>query len=252
MRRFMLLLTVLILVISVACSGGDDDGSDGGGGGGDNGGSSSGDGGSSSNNDGGGGGSNDGGGGGSNDGGGGSDSNFCSPSNADAIFGAVDISASTDFEVQFTELRSVLNSWKNDAPNDIEDDVDLVVNTMTRFIDLLEENDFNFLAIGGAGIQNDPRFLALEDPAFEAATDRVSEYCGFEDDGGSFFGGTDGGGSTGSGGSTGGGFSVDLPEDFPADLVPPPPPPRLHRQLRELRTRRPLSLRNRAARPPRS
>lgn len=147
----------------------------------------------------------------------GADSDFCSPDRADAIFNGLDV-ASLDLgnlQEQFEQMDDFLEDWADSAPGEIRDDVNTLVGGMRGLIEVLEENDYNFLAVG-TNAANDPRFLALDDPEFQAASDRVAEYCGFDNTNPV----TSGGGSTGSGGSTGG-FSVDLPDDFPSELVPP-------------------------------
>jgi hypothetical protein len=206
-RRLALLFGVLVLGLVVACGGGDDD-------------DSNGDGGtptateSSSSSSSGGGGSDDRGG----SSGGGADSDFCSPDDADAIFGSLDFANVTDMESQFSDLGDALDEWADRAPGEIEDDVELMVDTIRGLIELLEEYDYDFLAIG-LSASDDPRFLALESDEFTAASERVSEFCGYDFDApSSGSSSSDGGGSSGGGGFAG---AVELPEDFPEGLIPP-------------------------------
>jgi hypothetical protein len=209
-RRFALLVGILVLGLVVACGGGDGDDSNG-----ESGTPSSGDGSSSSSSD---------GGSSSSGGGGGSDSDFCSPDDFDAIYGSLDFTDFSDLESQFSQLGDALEEWADRAPGEIEDDVEVMVDALRGLIELFEEYDYDFLAIG-LGASEDPRFLALESDEFTAASERVSEFCGYDFEvpsGGLSDGGTssDGGGSTGGGG---GGFSgaVGLPDDFPEELTPP-------------------------------
>lgn len=101
------------------------------------------------------------------------------------------------------------------APGDIKGDVEMFAEAYEGFIGLLEEYDFNFIAMGDA--IDDPRLLAMEDPALEEAGERIETYCGIEN----FIDATpDTGGGT-TGGTSGVFPGTELPDDFPADLVPP-------------------------------
>jgi len=222
MRRFLLLLGVVMLGLVIACGGGDDGDDNGDGGNGDDQPSSS-----AGNNDDDNGNNDD----GDNDdngnndddspgsSGGSSDSEFCSPDNIDSVFDSINVNSLgdlSDLQSRFEALRDTLNGWADNAPDEIKDDVALVAETMSGFIDLLTENDFNFLSLG-TNAADDPRFLALDDQEFTDAADRVSEFCGFDTD--TFDGNAGSGGNPGGGGNPG--FSVDLPDDFPSELVPP-------------------------------
>ena len=216
MRRLALLVAVFALGLVIACGGGDDDGGDGGDGGNGDGNNeptataAAGDsGGGNDDNDGDDDRDNDSNGGGGND-------DFCSPQDVDAVFEDLDFSGLDPeaLEEQFNRLDEALDHLEDRAPNEIEDDVKTVAEGMRGLIELLEENDYNFFALATAA-EDDPRFLALDDPKFQEASDRIAEYCGFDND----VPASSGGGSVPGGG--GGAFSVDLPEDFPEDLVPP-------------------------------
>lgn len=220
MRRFILALGVVMLALVIACGGGDDDDSNGddgngGGGGNDNGSYSSG--GSSS----GGGSSNSGGSGGNS--GGGSNSNFCSTDTFDN-FDDLDFTNTSNLKDQFEAIDDGLEDWADNAPDEIEDDINLVVDAMRDLIQVLRDNDFNILALATSG--DDP-FTALDTAEFNAATERIGDYCGFDFDspGGSIPGGNSGGstgGGSSSGGSTGGGFVTgSLPDDYPSEIIPP-------------------------------
>lgn len=220
MRRLALLFAVFAFGLVIACGGGDDDGGDdgdGGNGGGNNEPSAT----ASSNND------NDDNDNGDNDDDGddddggssnGSNSDFCSPDRADAVFNNLDFTSLDmgNLQEQFEEMDDILEDWADDAPGEIRDDVNTLVDGMRGLIEVLEEYDYNFIAVG-TNAANDPRFLALDDPKFQEASDRIADYCGFDtsDPVGSTGGGS-GGGSVG-----GGAFSTDLPDDFPSRLVPP-------------------------------
>jgi len=194
MRRFISVFAVIALGLVIAC-GGDDDSSDAG---------SSDDaasGGSSSS--------------------GGSKDNFCTPEYADAIFEGFDpLSDTDDLEEAVKQMNNVLDRWADDAPSEIRADVRIIVDAMEGFFEILEENDFDFIAMAFAA-EDDPRVAALDSAEFAAATERLNEYCGYDD--------LDIGSTTGSpstpttdGGVTDGGFAEGtLPEDFPENLIPP-------------------------------
>lgn len=201
MRHLITLLTILALGLIVACGGGDDDSSD------SDGGSSSkpSDSGSSSSS-------------------GGSKDNFCTTEYADAVFEGFDpLSDADDLEDALKDMSGLLGRWADDAPSEIRSDVRIIVDAMEGFFEILEENDYDFMAMAFAA-EDDPRLTALDSAEFTAATNRLNEYCGYEDIGTDLSTDTD---STTTpsddGGSTSGGFTDDgsLPEDFPSPLVPP-------------------------------
>lgn len=199
MRRLLLLLGVMVLGLAVACGGGDD--SDGG----------------------------------SSDGG--ADSKFCSPDESDAVFDQLDFSGASMSEIDYGAVKDALKDWEKSAPSEVRDDVKVMAEGIRGLLELLEENDGNFMALAMTA-ESDPRMLALDSDEFLAASDRLDEYCGFEiggfGDTGSADSGTSGGStgdsssagaSTGGNGTStaGGGFSgaMGLPDDFPTTLVPP-------------------------------
>ncbi len=203
MRRIALLLAVLTLGLLAACGGGGDGDSSADAGSGDSTNSTS---------------SSDAG-GGSSAVGSGSDSEFCSPTNEDVIFGSLDFTRNfDDLEAQFGLIGDALDVWAGSAPGEIEGDVRTLVDTMRALIELFEEYDFDLIAIG-TNAADDSRFTAVDSDAFQAATERISDYCGYDIEISSTGGSAPSGGA--SGGDGGSGFVADLPEDFPAELVPP-------------------------------
>ena len=227
MRRFALLFIVMVLGLTAACGGDDATDSDAGSDGGTSTNASSGD--SNGSDD---SGDDDSGGGSSastpeptgGSSGGGSDDDFCRPDNVDAVFDNLDFTANLgNLEEQFSGLRAALGRWADNAPGEIEDDVRVLVAGTRGMIDLFEEYNYDFLAIGTSAI-DDPRFTALEDPEFQAASDRVASFCGFDADPPSIGSIPGPGTSPGGGGSPGGdgGFtSGALPDGFPEALEPP-------------------------------
>ena len=178
---------------------------------------------------------------------GGAKDKFCSPEETDAVFDELDFSGASA-EIDYDAVRDALKDWEKSAPGEVKDDAKVVANGIRGLLELLEENDGNFLAMAMAA-ESDPRMQALDSEEFNAASDRLDEYCGYSigdfGDGGSSGSGSSGSGSTGSGstgsgstgsgssdsgsssggssGSAGGGFSgaSGLPDDFPKELVPP-------------------------------
>lgn len=175
--------------------------------------------------------------GGGDDSGGGAKDKFCSPEETDAVFDELDFSGATA-EIDYGEVKDALKDWEKSAPGEVKDDVKVLADGVRGLLELLEENEGNFLAMAMAA-ESDPRMLALDSAAFNAASDRLDEYCGyaigdFGDSGASdgMSGGSTDSGSSDSGssdsgssdsGSAGGGFSgaMGLPDDFPTELVPP-------------------------------
>ena len=199
MRRLITLLAILTLGLVVACGGGDDD--------------------SSADSD----SSGDSGNGGSSSPSGSSKDNFCAPEYADAIFEDFDPTASLDdLEGQIGEMNELLDRWANDAPSEIRGDIRIIVDTMKGFFELLEENDFDFLA-AAMSAADDPRLAALDSADFNAAVDHLNEYCGYDIDSGIDTGAGSSSAVPDSGsGSAGSGFTQGtLPEDFPENLIPP-------------------------------
>ncbi len=122
-------------------------------------------------------------------------------------------------------MSTLLDRWANDAPSEIRSDVGIIVDTMKGFFELLEENDFDFMAVALAA-EDDPRLAALDSTKFNAAVDRLNEYCGYDIESAVDTGSNSGSGTatavSGSGSSAAGGFAQGtLPEGFPENLIPP-------------------------------
>jgi hypothetical protein len=86
---------------------------------------------------------------------------------------------SSVFRTAMEETVAGLERARDLAPSEIRDDVNMVLDTFLGFAELLEEYDYNFLAMGTA-VEKDPRILALEQPEFIAATDRIGDFCGLD------------------------------------------------------------------------
>ncbi|MFC2177322.1 hypothetical protein ACFLRH_02775 [Actinomycetota bacterium] len=133
----------------------------------------------------------------------------------DTDFSPVGLSAA-GMEELFKDNLAAMQRARGLAPSGIEGDVALFVDAYGGFVEFMDDYGFNFLAISEDAL-DDPRLTALEDPALMAAGDRIEDFCGIE---GEFIAAppSSDGGSTGSGG---GPPAASLPDDFPADLVPP-------------------------------
>lgn len=199
-RRFTWLLTALIVGLLIACGGSDDDSSE-------SDATSSGDSGSTSSSA-----TDD-----SNSSSSGSKDNFCTPEYTDAVFEGFDpLSDLDNLEAEVGEMNKLLDRWADDAPSEIRADVRVIVDAMHGFFEILAENEYDFMAIATSA-STDPRFLALDSDAFQTATDRLSEYCGYDIDPPQASGPE----LSGSPGAPGGLPEGELPEDFPEALIPP-------------------------------
>lgn len=135
----------------------------------------------------------------------------------DAELSPLGISAA-EFEERFRANLAAIEMAADIAPSEVADDVNLFVGAFRGFVELLDEYDFNFLAMGDQAL-NDPRLTALDNAELEAAGDRIEAFCGFEP--GEFI--TPGSPDDGEPGGTvePGVLGTELPEGFPEGLVPP-------------------------------
>jgi hypothetical protein len=200
MRRLIALLTILVLGLAVACGGDDGDSSDpapeaspaatateG----------------STSS-------------GGGSTGSGDSKDGFCTPDNIDAVFDGFEATTDlADLETQFSQMSDILDDWADGAPSEIKDDAQIIARAVRGLIELFEENDYDIIAVGTSAT-DDPRVLALDSDEFVAATDRLSEYCGYD-----IAPPLDGPTLSLEPGSAGDLGDGTLPDDFPAELIPP-------------------------------
>jgi hypothetical protein len=155
-----------------------------------------------------------GGGGGGGDNGGGGDADFC---DANSDFDPMEgVSLTADPESLRNAIEnavSQIDEIVDRAPGEIRDDVEVLAGGMRDLADLLDEYDYSFTALMQAFDEGSLE-LPFDDAAFEEAADNIAEYCGIDP--------ADAGGDTDTtSGGVVGGPGVDLPDDFPADLVPP-------------------------------
>lgn len=93
------------------------------------------------------------------------------------VFGGPD-----SVEAAFRQIADNIDRATGQAPAELREDVQLLSEGVAGFIDVLEEYDYNFLAIPDDAVTTDPRLAAVESPEYEAASDRVNAYCGIEPD----------------------------------------------------------------------
>jgi hypothetical protein len=124
-----------------------------------------------------------------------------------------------DVQMLFEDVADSLARARDLAPSEIADDVDLLADTYDGFIEVLKENDYNFLAMVPA-IETDPRLIAMDSEEVERAGDNIATFCGLPN-----FGDDD---EFDAGPPTTGSFdpgtiasSDELPADFPSNLEPP-------------------------------
>lgn len=122
-----------------------------------------------------------------------------------------------ELEEAFTGNLDAINQAASLAPDEIRSDVLLFATAYGGFVELLAENGFNFLALANLD-ESDPRLVALDDPELIAAGERIEQYCGIDN----FIATPPAPPSDpGNAGDAGGGsISGDVPDDFPAVLLP--------------------------------
>jgi hypothetical protein len=103
-------------------------------------------------------------------------------------------------------MNELLDRWANDDDDD---------DAMHGFFEILEENDYDFMAIA-TSVSPDPRFLALDSEEFRTATDRLSEYRGYDVDPPQ----TPDPERSGRSGAPVGLINGALTDDFPEKLIP--------------------------------
>ena len=85
----------------------------------------------------------------------------------------LDINDPESVENAFQEVVDLMEEAADRAPDEIEDDVELLVDQAKTFFEALKDADFNFLDVDQA---------ALENTEADAASDRIDEFCGFDSD----------------------------------------------------------------------
>jgi hypothetical protein len=90
-------------------------------------------------------------------------------------FDELDITDADSVENAFREVVDLIEEAADSAPDEIEDDVQILADQFETFFDELEEADFNFAEIDQT---------ALDSPEADAASERIDEFCGLEPDAG--------------------------------------------------------------------
>ncbi len=114
----------------------------------------------------------------------------------EAAFGEGDFSGLGEY---FGEALDLMRGSLGSAPSEIRDDVGTLIAGFETFVEVMEDYDYNLFAIP----EDEPRLAALDDPEFDAASDRISAYCGVDDDD------SDGGTDVGTDDDTSDGTPVD-------------------------------------------
>jgi len=78
----------------------------------------------------------------------------------------------------FEEALDLMRGAAGSAPAEIRADIDTLVVGFETFIAVLDDYDYNFLLIP----EDEPRLSVLNDPDYEAASDRVDAFCGIDTD----------------------------------------------------------------------
>ncbi len=122
-----------------------------------------------------------------------------------------------ELEEAFTGNLDAINQAAALAPDEIRNDVLLFSTAYGGFVELLAESGFNFLALADLD-ESDPRLAALDDPALIAAGERIEQYCGIDNFIATPPAPPSDPGNSGDAGA--GSIGGDVPDDFPAELLP--------------------------------
>lgn len=113
----------------------------------------------------------------------GSDSDFCQ-FNDDINGGMEDVDVFGDpdsIESAFEDVADTIDRAVAVAPGEIRDDVEYLAESVDGFIEFLAEYDYDLLSVP-EDAQDDPRLAVGDDPAYDAALERVNAFCGVEED----------------------------------------------------------------------
>ena len=132
----------------------------------------------------------------------GSTDNWCAQADEGDSFNVPDLTSAADIEASATQYLAAIDQIVASAPSEIQADVAVIAEAARMFFSLLEEYDWDFLAIP----PDDERLTAFDDGGVEQASRNIAEYCGFDLD--------DPAAASGFG-------SDPLPEAFPDEFVPP-------------------------------
>lgn len=139
----------------------------------------------------------------------GNDNQFCRTAEETEALSDFDIFAD-DLEAEMQKFLDEIETARDNAPDEIRDDVAVLAAAFRDFFDLLADYEFNMFAID----PDDERFAAFEaqTDALDEASRNIAAYCGIDIDE-TLDDPADSG--------TDDGLSTELPEDFPEELIPP-------------------------------
>jgi hypothetical protein len=90
---------------------------------------------------------------------------------------------SEDFEADFKELSAAIDKLADEAPGEIESDVETIADAFNEYNDLLKKYDYDFSKIP----QEESEKINLDNPEVEQASNRVESYfekvCKMDSDG---------------------------------------------------------------------
>lgn len=111
----------------------------------------------------------------------GSESNFCGfIAQADEELNPDPAGFDPDsFRELIEQTQRVLERAQELAPDEVRSDVALIAEAYEGFASLLEEYDYNIMAVSTAAA-DDPRLLALESDELAAASARIGQFCGVD------------------------------------------------------------------------
>ena len=123
----------------------------------------------------------------------------------------------SQLQATIEQVAADIDNAADNAPSEIRSDVQLFADAYNGLLEFFAEYDFNFLSIPQEDL-DDPRLNRLDDDDLEQAGDNIEAYCGFE-----FINPGPGNTPPPPGPGTGGGPlpGAEIPDDFPADLIPP-------------------------------
>jgi hypothetical protein len=94
-----------------------------------------------------------------------------------------DSSDTEDFEADFKELSAAIDKLADEAPGEIEGDVETIADAFNQYNDLLKKYDYDFSKIP----EEESKKISLDNPEVEQASNRVESYfekvCKMDSDG---------------------------------------------------------------------
>ena len=146
-------------------------------------------------------------------GGPGADTEFCEfDKEVKSAFILVNLSPQ-GLEDSMETVLQLAEQFTDAAPSEIRDDVNILIKGFSDFVDALADLDYDIIANLEA-FDNDPRVIYLDSPEYLAAAQTADEFCGNDTE--------DTADPPSPPGALPPGFVADdLPDEFPAGLIPP-------------------------------